>query len=147
MTINNYFNHKLIQNSYWPLIISLSLFVLVLNVIIFLVSNLKDIFFYFSFILPILIIFLWFKDINRERLIGYHITKYEINIRIGFIFFIVSEIIFFFSFFWCFFDGAISPSIEYGIIWPPKGIISISFYSVPLLNTLILLRRGVSITW
>jgi len=32
-------------------------------------------------------------------------------------------------------------------MWPPKGILTISYYSVPLLNTLILLRRGIRITW
>jgi|TARA_R100001480_G_C4605301_1_gene163813 cytochrome c oxidase subunit 3 len=39
------------------------------------------------------------------------------------ILFIVSEVMFFFGLFWAFFHSSLSPNIEIGAVWPPKGII------------------------
>lgn len=125
-------------------------FMLFFTVLNFIISRLKfsfSLYFPLSFFFIILCLLLWFKDIIRERITGIHTHKLELRLRAGMLLFILSEIFFFFSFFWCFLDRAVSPTIEYGLIWPPKRIVSISFYSVPLLNTIILLTRGVTITW
>jgi heme/copper-type cytochrome/quinol oxidase subunit 3/predicted secreted protein len=67
----------------------------------------------------------WFRDIIREALyMGYHTTYVQSNLRLGFALFIVSEVMFFVSFFWAFFHSSIDPSIWGGTIWPPAGIVN-----------------------
>jgi len=47
----------------------------------------------------------WFRDITREGTFeGNHTTFVQIGLRMGMALFIVSEVMFFFSFFWAFFS-------------------------------------------
>jgi len=61
--------------------------------------------------------------------------------------FIVSEIMFFFAFFWAFFHSSIAPAYNIGGVWPPKAISTINTYTVPLTNTFFLLTSGATVTW
>lgn len=102
----------------------------------------------FGLSLTVLTIVQWWRDVIREGIvIGFHTKKVGVGLRWGIILFIVSEILFFFSFFWRFFHRRLAPRVELGCMWPPEGIISLDVFSIPLLNTGVLLASGVSVTW
>lgn len=99
-------------------------------------------------LINLLTIFQWWRDIVREGTFqGKHTNKVVKGLKLGIILFIVSEVFFFISFFWGFFHRRLSPSIEIGITWPPKGIKTFNPIEVPLINTIILLCSGISVTW
>jgi len=84
----------------------------------------------------------------RERtFIGHHTSYVARGLRFGMVLFLVSEAMFFVTFFWGFFHRALRPAPEIGCTWPPVGIEPIRPFAVPLVNTAILLASGCTVTW
>lgn len=97
----------------------------------------------------------WWRDVVNEANAGHHTRVVQIHLRYGMILFIASEVMFFLAWFWAFFDAALFPDevkqflrVEHtGGNWPPKGIEAFDPWHLPLLNTLILLTSGTTVTW
>jgi cytochrome c oxidase subunit 3 len=139
----------LVTPSPWPLITAIFVLTLVISMVLFFRGH----FFGFTFIYYGLYYMLsscnyWWRDVIRESTYeGNHTSKVELGLRMGMVLFIVSEVMFFFGFFWAFFHSSISPTLDIGSIWPPKGILVFDMEYLPVLNTLILISSGVSVTW
>jgi cytochrome c oxidase subunit 3 len=90
----------------------------------------------------------WWRDVIREATFEeQHTFAVQRGLRLGMLLFIVSEIMFFFAFFWAFFHSSLAPVFNIGGVWPPEEISPIKTLGVPLTNTFFLLSSGATVTW
>ena len=90
----------------------------------------------------------WWRDMIIESKDNQIYTKEVKNgLKIGMLIFIGTEIMFFVSFFWAYFNASLFPSEVIGSVWPPKGLKTIDPFDLPYLNTLLLLLSGSTVTW
>ena len=106
---------------------------------------------YAGIALVLLTMVLWWRDVWAEsRAKGIHTPVVRIGLRYGMTLFIASEVMFFVGFFWAYFHFALYPQHVLGAakaVWPPEGIRTFNPFELPLVNTLILLLSGTTITW
>ncbi|HTI31250.1 MAG TPA: cytochrome c oxidase subunit 3 [Sphingomonas sp.] len=91
----------------------------------------------------------WWTNVVREAKAGDHTPVVQLHLRYGMILFIASEVMFFVGWFWAWFDFSLFPSTVDAVAgqWPPKGVEVLDPFAFPLLNTLILLCSGTTVTY
>jgi len=118
----------LVKPSPWPIVVGFAVFMTLISAVFWFHGRLEGAGAFLRFMkfgTPVLILSVcfWLWDVVIEGTFeGRHTFAVQRGLRMGFALFIVSEIMFFFGFFWAFFYLSISPSIWIGCVWPPLGI-------------------------
>ncbi len=154
-------DYHLLEPSPWPALGALAGFVLAAGGIIYLhpdmvgADSVSWMAIVPGLILVLLTMYFWWRDVVRESRRGDHKPVVQLGLRYGMVLFIASEVMFFAAFFWAFFDASLFADeaiqvarVEHtGGVWPPKGVETFDPFSLPFMNTLVLLLSGCTVTW
>jgi len=143
-------DYHILAPSIWPLVAAVSAFIMLFGAVWWLHEGTP-----FIFLIGLLgvlyTMFCWWSEMIAEANAGDHTPVVRIGLQYGFIFFIMSEVMFFVAWFWSFFKNALYPmgpdSPKVDGVWPPEGIVTFDPWHLPLINTLILLCSGAACTW
>jgi cytochrome c oxidase subunit 3 len=159
------------HGSRWPVIASVALFTTMVGFASWLnEATWGRPLFFFGLVFLAIILFKWFTDVITESLRGYYNKQVDGSFRMGMVWFIFSEVMFFAAFFGALFyarqyampwlngvgDGVMTNSLlwtGFAAGWPSNGpgavggaFQTIPAWGLPLVNTLILLTSGVTVT-
>lgn len=143
-------DYHILPPSIWPFLSSVGAFVMLFGAVLWMTGTTPWVFF-IGLALVLYCMFGWWSDVVREGETGDHTPVVRIGLRYGFILFVMSEVMFFVAWFWSFFKHALYPmgpdSPLVDGVWPPAGIETFDPWHLPLINTLILLLSGATLTW
>lgn len=138
----------MVQPSKWPFVGAVGALVMAIGAIYYMTEG-SLVGFYVGTAIVLFTMYGWWRDVVIEANNGVdHTETVRHGLRIGMVLFIVSEVMFFFAFFWAYFDANIPfLSRTASEVWPPEGIVPLETWDLPFLNTLILLTSGATVTY
>ena len=147
-------DYHLVDPSPWPFVGSLSAFIMAVGGIYYMHFDTSWML-WLGTLGVIYTMIGWWRDVIKEAEQGDHTPVVQLHHRYGMIMFIASEVMFFVAWFWAYFDASLftDEAAQFlrvestGGVWPPQGIETFDPWHIPLINTLILLTSGTTVTW